>query len=88
MVYPTLFPTDHGASGYFLAQGKKRVFRTHAEGLNSLLFMGDYEPIFYANIKRTANGERKKENVKKVLITENKPNGVGLDIVRLMAYND
>lgn len=50
--------------------------------------MGDYEPIFYANIKRTANGERKKENVKKVLITENKPNGVGLDIVRLMAYND
>ena len=88
MVYPTLFPTDHGASGYFFTQGKKRVFRTHAEGLNSLLFMGDYEPIFYANIKRTANGERKKENVKKVIITENKPNGVGLDIVRLMAYND
>ena len=44
--------------------------------------------FFYANIKRTANGERKKENVKKVLITEYKANGVGLDIVRLMAYND
>ena len=50
--------------------------------------MGDYEPIFYAYIKRTANGERKQESVKIVLVTDYKANGVGLDIKNLMAYND
>ena len=33
VVYPTLFPTDPVVSGSFFTQGKKRVFRTHAEGL-------------------------------------------------------
>lgn len=50
--------------------------------------MGDYEPVFYIHIDRTPNGVRKKENVEKVLLTEYKANGVGLDIILLMAYND
>ena len=88
MVYPTLFPTDGGVVGQF-TRTEKNEFSGHTpRGLIPYYLWAIRSLFFYANIKRTANGERKKENTKNVLITDYKANGVGLDIIKLMAYND